>query len=131
MLSRLVVVKLSWFVQPIKLKASSVLFLANQEFKNEILFKNTFFSLNYREQNMQNTFNKNQWILMMKNYCPKLFRIFLHQRRQLTKYSKVLNKRGVRITVYSVDSIKRTVHLAFHGLFSQSKILFINSKQYF
>ena len=32
---------------------------------------------------------------------------------------------------YSVDSIKRTVHLAFHGLFSLLKILFTNSKQYF
>ena len=32
---------------------------------------------------------------------------------------------------YSVDSIKRTVQLAFHGLFSLSKILFTNSKQYF
>ena len=32
---------------------------------------------------------------------------------------------------YSVDSIKRTVHLAFHGLFSLLKILFNISKQYF
>ena len=32
---------------------------------------------------------------------------------------------------YSVDSIKRTVHSAFHGLFSLLKILFISSKQYF
>ena len=32
---------------------------------------------------------------------------------------------------YSADSIKRTVHLAFHGLFSLLKILFNNSKQYF
>ena len=32
---------------------------------------------------------------------------------------------------YSVDSIKRTVHLAFHGLFSLLKILFTISKQYF
>ena len=32
---------------------------------------------------------------------------------------------------YSVDSIKRTVHLAFHGLFSLLKILFTKSKQYF
>ena len=34
-------------------------------------------------------------------------------------------------SMYSVDSIKRTVHLAFHGLFSLLKILFIISKQYF
>ena len=32
---------------------------------------------------------------------------------------------------HSVDSIKRTVHLAFHGLFSLLKILFTISKQYF
>ena len=32
---------------------------------------------------------------------------------------------------YSVDSIKRTIHLAFHGLFSLLKILFTISKQYF
>ena len=32
---------------------------------------------------------------------------------------------------YSVDSIKQTVHLAFHGLFSLLKILFTISKQYF
>jgi hypothetical protein len=35
------------------------------------------------------------------------------------------------IQAYSVDSIKRTVHLAFHGLFSLLKILFTISKQYF
>ena len=35
------------------------------------------------------------------------------------------------ILMYSVDSIKRTVHLAFHGLFSLLKILFTISKQYF
>ena len=35
------------------------------------------------------------------------------------------------ISTYSVDSIKRTVHLAFHGLFSLLKILFTISKQYF
>ena len=34
-------------------------------------------------------------------------------------------------STYSVDSIKRIVHLAFHGLFSLLKILFTNSKQYF
>lgn len=33
-------------------------------------------------------------------------------------------------TIYSVDSIKRTIHLAFHGLFSLLKILFSNSKQF-
>ena len=32
---------------------------------------------------------------------------------------------------YSVDSIIRTVHLAFHGLFSLLEILFTNNKQYF
>ena len=32
----------------------------------------------------------------------------------------------VRLGYYSVDSIKRTVHLAFHGLFSLLKILFTN-----
>ena len=32
---------------------------------------------------------------------------------------------------YSVDSIKRTVHLGFHGLFTLLKILFTISKQYF
>ena len=35
------------------------------------------------------------------------------------------------VVYYSVDSIKRTVHLAFHGLFSLLKILFTISKQYF
>ena len=38
---------------------------------------------------------------------------------------------SVLASVYSVDSIKRTVHLAFHRLFSLSKILFTKSKQYF
>ena len=36
-----------------------------------------------------------------------------------------------KLLLSSVDSINRTVHLAFHGLFSLLKILFSNSKQYF
>ena len=54
------------------------------------------------------------------------------------KYLVFVSSRSVKMRelsfaqfVYSVDSIKRTVHLAFHGLFSLLKILFTNSKQYF
>ena len=42
-----------------------------------------------------------------------------------------VTKTHANLTTYSVDSIKRTVHLAFHGLFSLLKILFTISKQYF
>ena len=42
-----------------------------------------------------------------------------------------LEENGIQLNRYSVDSIKRTVHLVFHGLFSLLKILFTKSKQYF
>ena len=45
--------------------------------------------------------------------------------------SRVSHKLLLTRYTYSVDSIKHTVHLAFHGLFSLLKILFTNSKQYF
>ena len=64
---------------------------------------------------------------------PIDFGLWMYPEKETGKKMNICIRYAVILcsTHYSVDSIKRTVHLAFHGLFSKLRILFTLSKQYF